>query len=467
MIGRLLGHALPPDITIVGQSTVRENRVYRTRGHGIALVCTEVPGMLIPPFLLKQRLQEKRIAKTLRQLLVLKTFEFSMSTIPAIISQYLPEIIDFRHDLHRYPEIGYEERETSSKIANRLEAVGQFEIETGIAKTGIVATLGAEKPGPCIALRADMDCLPIVEKSGKPWASQNHGYMHACGHDGHTSCLLGTALTLSEISDSIKGPVKFLFQPAEEGGAGGEKMVNAGVLADPEVAMIFGLHGWPGLPLGEIATRAGPIMANADEFEITVYGKGGHAAYPHVCIDPILIASNLVTALQSITSRNVPSQEEAVVTVAKFEGGSAFNIIPEQVTLLGTVRTMTEKTQELVFEQLTSISNGIAESMGGRAEIRIKKGYPVLVNDAKAVDYLKEQISKIPQSVKRIHQMPAQMVGEDFAFFAKEIPACFFALGLRPPGEETYPQLHQSDFDFNDDALPIGIRCFSELVMNF
>ena len=390
-----------------------------------------------------------------------------MPDINSIINQYLPEIIEFRHDLHQNPEMGYEETETSRKVVERLEKQGGFKIETGLAKTGIVATLGPDKPGRCIALRADMDCLPILETSGKPWSSQNPGYMHACGHDGHTSCLLGTALVLSEVAESIPGPVKFLFQPAEEGGAGGEKMVSEGALETPTVNMLFGLHGWPGLPLGEIATCSGPMMANADEFEIIVHGRGGHAAFPHTCIDPIVIASQIVTALQSITSRIVPSMDSAVVTVAKIEGGSAFNIIPDSVSLLGTVRTLNEKTQDLVFEHIERIANGLAESMGAKAEISITRGYPVLENDPEAVSYLIDQLTNMGSPVTSIHTMPPQMVGEDFAYYARTIPACFFALGLIPQEATSYPQLHQSGFDFNDDALPVGMRCFSQLVLNY
>ena len=385
----------------------------------------------------------------------------------SIIDQYLPEIVAFRHNLHENPELGYEEFETAKKISKRLEDHGGFDIQSGIAKTGIVVTLGKDKPGKGIALRADMDCLPITEKSGKPWTSKKPGLMHACGHDGHTSMLLGTALTLSHFADSLKGPVKFIFQPAEEGGAGGDKMVTEGVLENPAVEMIFGLHGWPGLKLGEFASCSGSMMANADEFEITILGRGGHAAFPQKCIDPIVIASQVISAIQSISSRSIAPEDAAVVTVAKIEGGTAFNIIPDRVNLLGTIRTLSDETQARIFERLTAITSGVAESMGGKAEIKITKGYPVLRNDPKAYQYVARTLTSADNPLTEVTSLFPQLVGEDFAYFGQKVPACFFVLGLNPEGHTGYPQLHQADFYFNDDAIPIGIDCFTKLALNY
>ena len=391
-----------------------------------------------------------------------------MSTIQPIIDRYLPEIIEFRHDLHRNPELGYEEFETAGKVSKRLEESGAFELESGVAKTGLIATLCPEKPGRAIALRADMDCLPIEEKTGKAWTSEKPGLMHACGHDGHTSCLLGTALVLSEVTESLKGPVKFFFQPAEEGGAGGQKMVEEGALENPKVDMVFGLHGWPSISLGEITTCKGNMMANADEFEIAIHGKGGHAARPQKCIDPILIASQVVQALQTIASRSTAPEDSIVITVAQIQGGSAFNIIPDSVYLNGTIRTVSTETQETVFDRIQTIVTHTAEAMGGRADINLIKGYPVLTNSAEAYDYLQNTFRTMENpNVTSVEQVFPQLVGEDFSYFAQQSKACFFGLGLKPAGEDHYPQLHQADFDFNDDALPIGMRCFSELVLKF
>lgn len=390
-----------------------------------------------------------------------------MQELNTIIEDYLPEIIAFRHDLHENPELGYQEFKTARKVKDRLEKQGGFHIQTGVAKTGIVATLGKEKSGKGVALRADMDCLPITEKTGKQWSSKNPGLMHACGHDGHTSILLGTALTLSQVADSLKGPVKFIFQPAEEGGGGGDKMVQEGVLKKPAVDMVFGLHGWPGLKLGEFASCSGSMMANADEFEIDIIGKGGHAAFPHKCIDPILIASQVVSAIQSITSRSTAPEDAVVVTIAKIEGGTAFNIIPDKVNLLGTIRTLSEETQSSVFKKLTAIATGVAESMGGKAEVKITKGYPVLKNASEAYHYVSKTLTTAERPLSEVTSLFPQLVGEDFAYFGQSKPACFFVLGLIPDGQTSYPQLHQADFDFNDEAIPIGIRCFTELVLNF
>lgn len=379
----------------------------------------------------------------------------------------LPELVAFRRDIHQHPEPGYAERRTSAKIAQQLEQTGKFHIATGIAQTGLVATLCPDKPGRAIAFRADMDCLPITEKPGKPYVSQNPGYMHACGHDGHTTCLLGAALLLAQLEDRLRGPVKFIFQPAEEEGAGGKVMVEAGALKDPEVDMIFGLHGWPKLALGAIAYASGPITANADRFDIRITGRGGHAAFPHDAIDPIPIASQVVRALQSLTSPTPSGVDRTVVTVTRISGGTAYNVIPDTVKLSGTIRTLTDKSQRLVFDRIESLAVQTAQSMGGTARVEIIRGYPALVNHPQAVQYLADTLAKSTAFEPVLHPMEPTMAGEDFAYFASEKPACFFALGLTSKGETNPPLLHQAHFDFNDDALPIGALCFAELALNF
>ena len=390
-----------------------------------------------------------------------------MKSPEKLLQALLPELVAFRRDLHQHPEPGYAERRTSGKIAQRLQQTGKFHISTGIAQTGLVATLCADKPGRGIAFRADMDCLPITEKSDKPHVSQNPGYMHACGHDGHTTCLLGTALLLAQMEDRLQGPVKFIFQPAEEEGAGGKAMVEAGALKNPEIDMIFGLHGWPKLALGAIAYGSGPFTANADRFDIQLQGRGGHAAFPHDAVDPIAIASQVVTVLQSLTSLTPSDVNRAVVTVTKISGGTAYNIIPDTVTLSGTIRTLTRKTQRLVFDQIESLSVETAQSMRGTAQVEIHRGYPALVNHPQAVQYFADTLANSTAFEPVLHPMEPTMAGEDFAYFASERPACFFALGLTPKGETNPPLLHQAHFDFNDDALPIGALCFAELALNF
>ena len=390
-----------------------------------------------------------------------------MKSPEKLLQALLPELVEFRRDIHRHPEPGYAEYRTSGKVAERLKKTGKFQISTGIAQTGLIATLCADKPGIGVAFRADMDCLPITEASDKPHVSQNPGYMHACGHDGHTTCLLGAALMLARLEDRLRGPVKFIFQPAEEEGAGGKAMAEAGALKDPEVDMIFGLHGWPKLELGAIAYISGPMTANADRFDIQVRGRGGHAAFPHDAVDPIPICSQVVTALQSLTTPTLSGAERTVVTVTRISGGTAYNIIPDTVTLSGTIRTLTRKSQRLVFDRIESLAIETAQSMGGTARVEIRRGYPALVNHPKAVQYLVDTLSKSTAFEPVLHPMEPTMVGEDFAYFALEKPACFFALGLTPKGERNPPLLHQAHFDFNDDALPIGALCFAELALNF
>ncbi len=390
-----------------------------------------------------------------------------MSSITTAINALLPDLIEFRHDLHQHPEIGYKEVRTSRKVVEALETKGGFDIQTEIAETGVVAVLGKDKTGQCIALRADMDCLPIHEETGKDYASKTNGYMHACGHDGHTTNLLGAALVLADHQDKLKGPVKFVFQPAEEGGAGGKKMVEAGVLENPRVDAMLGLHGWPDLPLGIISYCKGPMLANSDSFDITIHGSGGHAAFPHATVDPIVIASQVVTALQSIVSRNVSPMDNAVISVSKIEGGSTFNVIPENVTMLGTVRTLSIETQDQVFAAIERTTKNIAKAMGGKATVNLIKGYPVLVNDDEFTDYCVNSIKDEVLPAENIIPSTPIMGGEDFAYFAKEVPSTFLLLGMTPEGVSNPPRLHQSTFDFNDDALPLGIHVFCETALKF
>lgn len=390
-----------------------------------------------------------------------------MKSPEKLIQALLPELVAFRRDIHRRPEPGYAEYRTSGKVAERLTETGKFQITAGIAQTGLIATLCADKPGRCVAFRADMDCLPIAEKPGKPYISQNPGYMHACGHDGHTTCLLGAALLLAQLEDRLHGPVKFIFQPAEEEGAGGKAMTEAGALMDPEVDMIFGLHGWPKLELGAIACRSGPITANADRFDIQVRGRGGHAAFPHDSVDPIPISSRIVTALQSLTSPTLSGTDRTVVTVTRISAGTAYNIIPDTVTLSGTIRTLTRKSQRMAFDRIESLAVETAQSMRGTAQVEIHRGYPALVNHPEAVQYLVDTLAQSTEFEPVLQPMEPTMAGEDFAYFAQKKPACFFALGLTPKGECDPPLLHQAHFDFNDDALPIGALSFAELALNF
>src|SRR5919205_2762830 len=287
-------------------------------------------------------------------------------------------MVALRRDIHREPELGFDTGKTAQKVLAALDGL-PLDIETGVARNGVIATLrGGE--GPTVALRADMDALPILEETGLPFASEIEGRMHACGHDGHTSMLVGAAHALSVMRDRLVGTVKFVFQPAEEGGGGGKVMVDEGVADD--VSSIFALHLWPGLPFGKVATKAGPIMAAADAFEMEIIGSGGHGAMPHLAADAVVIAAHVVTALQTVVSREVDPVEPAVLTVGEIGAGTAFNIIPEKARLGGTVRTLNSDLRERLPRRIEELARGVARGMRGDVELDYRFSYPVTSNDA-------------------------------------------------------------------------------------
>lgn len=395
-----------------------------------------------------------------------------MATVAEPQATLIEEIVAIRHDLHAHPELMYQEKRTSEVVQRELKAAG-IEFVSGLAGgTGVLGWLPATTKNPeearTIALRADMDALPILEATGKEYASKAPGVMHACGHDGHTSILLGVAKALA-LETSRPNNVLLLFQPAEEGGAGGRKMVEDGALSGRVIGrkadMIFGLHGWTTVRLGHVATRVGPMMAATNSFSITIRGQGGHAAAPNLGIDPIVVASHLVVALQSIASRNVDPFDSIVVTVGVIDAGTAVNIIPNTATLRGTVRTLKPETRLLAESRVKETARGIAEAYGATAEIDWIEGYPVTSNAPEAVSKMLECAKKAlgPEFVS--DQGEPTMGGEDFSFYGPECPACFFQLGLIPHGKETHPSVHTPDFDFNDDAIPVGMKVFLELAL--
>lgn len=390
-----------------------------------------------------------------------------MTAIERDIEALTPSLIELRHEIHAHPELGYEEHETSRRILERIEKLPGMTIRKGVAGTGIVATLNADRKGPCVALRADMDALPITEETGKPYASKNSGRMHACGHDGHVTCLVGAATVLARHADALDGPVKFVFQPAEESGGGGEKMVAEGVLDNPRVDAAFALHGWPTLDVGTVGTRSGAALASTNPFDITIHGQGTHAAYPHRGVDPIVIAAHVVVALQTVVSRNTDPLDSVVVTVGKIEAGTAVNIIPPTALLRGTIRTLNPQTRRQTVERVVRIARGTAEALGGRAEIAARDGYPVLVNDADAAGYFMRVAREALGDTQVDDNVPASLGAEDFAYIAQRVPACFWRLGVRPKGADSYPGLHHPKYDFSDEAIPFGVRLHCALAMRF
>jgi amidohydrolase len=388
-----------------------------------------------------------------------------------LIDADLPRLVELRRDFHRHPELSDHESRTSRRVQEELGALGiGFKAGFGAEGTGVVAhiprTDGAAG-GPSVALRADMDALPIAEQTGKPYASTSPGVMHACGHDGHTTILLGAARALLKMDRP--NPVTLIFQPAEEHGGGAGVMCEQGVLQGsagaglgPPVGRIYGLHGWPQLELGTVATRPGPLLAATDEFDVRIVGRGGHAAYPHLCRDPIVAGAAVVSALQTLVSRAVPPFESAVCTVAQFNAGTASNIIPESARLIGTVRTLTPEMRRLAKERFFAAVQHAAGAHACGAEIQWHDGYPMTTNDAAET----ERFFAVARGAvgARAQLLPhATMGGEDFSYYGQHVPACFFFLGLKPPGPGGCPALHQPDFDFNDDAIALGVEMMCRL----
>ena len=368
------------------------------------------------------------------------------------------KIVALRRDIHREPELGFDTKKTAEKVLGALDGL-PLEVQTGVAENGIVATLRGKDGGPTVGLRADMDALPIHEETGLPFASEIEGKMHACGHDGHTSMLVGAAHALCGMRERLTGTVKFFFQPAEEGGGGGRVMVEEGVADD--VASVFALHLWPGLPFGTAATKAGPIMAAADAFEMTVRGTGGHGAFPHQTADAIAMAAQIVTALQTLVSREVDPVEPAVVTVGEIEAGSAFNIIPETARLGGTVRTLNEDLRRRMPERIEQLARGVAGGMRGDAELEYQFSYPVTMNDEGAAQHALTVIRDLFGEENTLELPNPAMGGEDFAFFLEKIPGAFIWLGV---GEDV-SYLHTPTFAFDEEILPHGAALLTALAL--
>jgi amidohydrolase len=369
------------------------------------------------------------------------------------------DIVALRREIHREPELGFDTKKTAEKVLNALDGL-PLEMETGVAENGIVATLKGEGDGPIVALRADMDALPIQEETGLPFASQEDGKMHACGHDGHTSMLVGAARALSQdhLRERLNGSVKFVFQPAEEGGGGGGVMVEEGVAEG--VSSIFALHLWPGLPFGKAATKAGPIMAAADAFEMTVKGSGGHGAMPHLTTDAVTIAAQIVTALQTVVSREVNPVEPAVLTVGEIEAGFAFNIIPETARLGGTVRTLDADLRERIPERMEELARGIARGMRGDIDLDYRFSYPVTDNDADAARFALGVIGELFGEENAVELARSSMGAEDFAFFLEKVPGAFIWLGV---GDVS--GLHTPKFAFDEEILPQGSALLAALAL--
>lgn len=384
--------------------------------------------------------------------------------IKEITKQYAPLLTDIRHHLHTYPELSFKEFETSRFIGEQLKDWGiSFK---QIAGTGIEALIEGKDPsGRIIALRADIDALPITEENDVTYKSQNIGVMHACGHDVHTTCLLGATKILNELRNEWQGTIKLIFQPGEERNPGGASiMIKEGVLENPKPEAIVAMHVHPGLPAGKLSFRQGLIMASADEIYITIKGKGGHAASPHLTTDTILTASHIIVSLQQIVSRNNNPFTPSVLSICSFQGGSTTNVIPAEVKLMGTFRTMDESWRYKAHELIKKQVEQIAEAMGADADVHIDVGYPAVYNN-EAVTEKATILAKEFFGHENIEETEMRMGAEDFGFYAQKIPACFFRLGVRNEAKGITHNVHTSRFNIDEDALQTGAGMMAWLGM--
>ena len=374
-------------------------------------------------------------------------------------------VTELRRRIHQNPELGMQEQATTKLIMEVLAKI--LNIEARDLNPGVVATLKGKKPGKTLALRADMDALPIGEESGLPFASQNPGVCHACGHDMHTAILLGCAMVLGPMADELGGTIKFFFQPAEELLQGALHLIKNGAMDSPKVDAILGVHCSSLYPVGTALVKSGPFMAAADALDITVNGRPGHAAYPHRSIDAIVIAAQVISSLQTVVSRETDPLEAAVVTLSTINGGTARNIIAPQVTMSGTVRTLTANVRDQMPERIKRIVTHTAEALGGTAQVEYVRGTPPLVNDKDMVDLIARSAGEIiGQENLRYIEKPV-MGAEDFAFYQKEIPGALFHVGTASADEQTRLALHNSKVRFDEGALPIGIQVMCQSAVNY
>lgn len=386
--------------------------------------------------------------------------------IKEIVKNKRKKLLNTRRCFHKYPELSFEEFETSKYIKKILVELG-LEVKDGIAKTGVVGVLNGSLPGRTIAIRADMDALPIQELNESSYKSKNQGKMHACGHDAHMTIALGAAMVLTEIKDKIKGNVKFIFQPAEETSGGARPMIEDGVLENPKVDAIIGGHVWPSVMSGSIGIKNGPIMASSDFFDLKIVGKGGHPGNPHSTIDPVIIGSEIVNSFQKIVSRQTDPLEQVVISICLFQSGSNSNIIPNDGILKGTIRTLNDEIRSSLPQRMENIIKGICEPYGAKYEFKYIERYPITYNHSNITDLIKRSALKLIkeeciQEIKR-----PSMAAEDFSFYLREIPGTFIWIGTRNKEKGKVHGLHHPKFDIDEDILALGASIYAQAAVDF
>lgn len=376
--------------------------------------------------------------------------------IKKLAKDYSEEFIEIRHHLHANPELSYQEFETSKFIQEKLKEFGiPYEVK---ATTGVVGLIKAKNPDSRVfAIRADIDALPIHEENKVPYKSVKKGIMHACGHDVHTTCLLGAAKILNSLKNEWEGTIKMIFQPGEEKNPGGASyMIQEGVLENPKPSGIVAMHVHTGMPVGKTSFRSGKVMASADELYFTIRGKGGHAASPHLCVDPILIASHLIISLQQVVSRNSNPFNPSVLSITSFQGGATTNVIPNEVKLMGTFRAMDEKWRAEAHQLIEKISNELVNSMGGEIDLHIDKGYPAVINDEELNKVVKSAAGKF-LGTENVEETELRMGAEDFGYYAQQIPACFYRVGVMNKEKGITSGVHTPTFNIDENAIEIGM----------
>jgi len=373
-------------------------------------------------------------------------------------------VIALRRDFHAHPELGFQENRTAEIVAARLRELGYDEVHTGIAKTGVVGVMRGSRPGKTIMLRADMDGLPIEEENDVAYRSTHTGVMHACGHDGHVAMLLGAAQTIAQRRAELPGTVCLVFQPAEEGHGGGQAMVEAGVLEQFGIERAYGLHLASAHPVGLVGVREGPFYASSDSIEITIEGKGGHGAAPHLSIDPIYVAGEFIVAVQQIVSRRIDPLEPAVITIGAIHGGTTHNVIPSRVKLLGTVRAFDAGVRAAMAERIEQVLRGVCEAAGATYTFDYLWRYPVTSNDAEQTRYVRA-LAQRTVGEDGVEEIPRIMGAEDFSFFAERVPACFFTIGSNGGEASAWPH-HHAKFDIDERALAVGTAMMTALAFD-
>jgi len=378
------------------------------------------------------------------------------------------QLVAWRRDFHMHPELGFQEHRSAGLIADRLHELG-YQVQTGVANTGVVGLLEGKQPGPVVMVRFDMDALPITEENETEYVSQNPGVMHACGHDAHMAMGLGFATLMAQRRDETTGTLKLVFQPGEEGMNGAEVMVEEGVLENPRPDVFLATHVWNEKPVGTIDVTPGAVMAACEEWTCTVRGKGGHGALPHQTVDPIVATAQIVTALQTIVSRNVSPLETAVVTVGMVHGGDAFNVIPSQVDLSGTIRTYSPRVREMVLRRVREVVERVAAACGAEAELEIAPSTPALVNDAEVVEVVRAAAEAAvgPGLLQNVSSGERTMGSEDAAFFLRQVPGCYFFLGSANAERGLDAPHHNPRFDIDEDALPLGVAVLMHAVAHY